>query len=112
MSPKSHDRGSPAGYSTVSESPDMRRARARSISTELCELSSCDSDVDLSTFESVFDESVDPISFCPFISKPPLCPNQVKVSLKNIKANNPARSLAAKQRLKVVNQPIRRTVSS
>ena len=105
------ERDSPTGYSTVSESPQVSRSRAlSSTDTDICELSSGDSDTDLSHIASAYDESMT-LTFCPLTAKPPLHPPSLKVISSDARSSKSCKPLK-KLRSKIVNQPIRRPASS
>jgi hypothetical protein len=106
------ERDSPTGYSTVSESP--QRSRSRSLAcpsdgSDICDLSSGESDTDLSHIANAYDDSVT-ITFCPLTAKPPLHPSSLKVisNAHELPKDNKTRKL----RPKVLNRPLRRPLSS
>ena len=106
------DQGSPAGYSTVPDSPasPLMTQRKRFLTeTDICELSPTvdHSDIELESFENVFDENGISI-ICPFSSKPPLYTKQTPPTLsmgQNAPFFPPQKKLSS---FKVVNQPMRR----
>ena len=120
---KLHERDSPNGYSFISDTGQNTRPRslsAHSIGTDIYELSSCDSDSELSHIASAYDDKI-AITFSPLTTKPPLHPPptiyhslnesshvRVLVNTSYVTENSQARL----PRRKVINQPLRRPVSS